>query len=261
MKSSRSPSKLPLKAAPMQTNLYFDELTTTEVKRIAGGKQVIIIPIGSIEEHGKHLPLCTDSLQPEFVAEEVARRTGSLIAPPFRYGLCEAARYFPGTISIEFDTLRFFMRDVLSEFIRQGFSRLLVMSGHAGSQHMAALRLAAREVIQRFRDRPPESCPRIIVVSDYDFAYMLKGKGFDERDGHAGDIETSRMMAIRPALVKQDRVKSYPAMPRFEMFPDPEKYFPDGIVGDPTIATVEKGEMLNRFIIEEVVKLVEDLKK
>jgi creatinine amidohydrolase len=240
---------------------YFDELTMPQVRALAGTGKVVILPLGSVEEHGDHLPLNTDSLQPEFIAAEVAHRTGCLLAPPLRYGLCDAARNFPGTITIEFDTLRALMRDILSEFIRQGFNRLLVLSGHAGSSHMAALRLAAREVMQSHRVEAPEKRPRLMVCSDYDFAYLLKGQGFDARDGHGGDIETSRVLAIRPDLVRGPGSRSFAGLPKFEIVADPEEYLPGGIQGDPSAATAEKGRRLNDFIITEVIKLVEELSK
>jgi creatinine amidohydrolase len=252
-------SKISRQKTPAPSSPYFDELTMPQVQALAGTGKVVILPLGSVEEHGDHLPLNTDSLQPEFIAAEVARRTGCLLAPPLRYGLCDAARNFPGTITIEFDTLRALMRDLLAEFIRQGFNRLLVLSGHAGSSHLAALRLAAREVIQTHRAGASKKRPRIMVCSDYDFAYLLKGKGFDVRDGHGGDIETSRVLAIRPDLVRGQGHSSFAGLPKFEIVADPEKYLLGGIQGDPTAATAEKGRRLNDYIITEVVKLVEEL--
>ena len=92
--------------------LWFDDLSMIEAKRAAEEGKVVIIPCGSIEEHGDHLPLCTDSLQAEFVALSVAQKTSCLVAPPLRYGLCSSTRNFPGTITITFDTLRSIMTDI-----------------------------------------------------------------------------------------------------------------------------------------------------
>lgn len=240
--------------------LWFDELSMKEVERAAKDGKVIIIPIGSVEEHGDHLPLCTDSLQPEYVASEVAKKTKCLVAPPLRYGVCTSTRNFPGTISIGFESLHGIIRDILEEFIRNGFMRILVLSGHAGQAHMAALRLAAQEVIWRHERESSEKKPKIMVCSDYDFAYELKGKYFNEKDGHAGTIETSRVMAIRSGLIKRKGKKSFPKLPRFEIVADPERYFPSGVIGDPTIASAEKGRMINKYVIKEVIKLIEELK-
>jgi len=238
---------------------WFDELSMKEAEKAAKEGKVVIIPCGSIEEHGTHLPLCTDSLQAEHVALEVARKAGCLVAPPLRYGVCNSTRNFPGTITISFDSLRSIMTDVLEDFIRNGFKRLLILTGHAGRSHMIALKLAAKAVIMHHKNE--ENRPRIMVCSDYDFAFDLRGKDFDDRDSHAGTIETSRVMAIRSDLIKGKGTRNYPNLPRFEIVPDPERYFPSGVMGDPTIASAEKGQKINDYVIEQIVKLVEELKQ
>lgn len=247
------------RGAKKNEHLWFDELSMNEAEKAAKTNKVIILPIGSVEEHGEHLPLATDSIQPEYVATEVAKKTRCLVAPTLRYGVCNSTRGFPGTISISFDALYKIVKDILEEFVRNGFKRILIMSGHAGQSHMSALRLAAQEVIRASENKPSEKTVRIMVCSDYDFAYELKGKHFSDEDGHAGTIETARIMAIRPDLVKTKGRSSYPEMPRFEIILHPEKLFPSGVIGDPTTATSKKGHMINDYVIENIVKLVQDL--
>ena len=239
--------------------LWFDELSMKEVEKSAKICRAIIIPVGSVEEHGDHLPLCTDSLQPEYVALKVAGNTGCLVAPPLKYGVCNSTRNFPGTISISFESLHRIVKDIIEEFVRNGFRRILIMSGHAGRAHMAALRLAAQEVIWNHENDSAEERPRIMVCSDYDFAYELRGKYFSEKDGHAGTIETSRVMTIRPELIKKAGKKSFPKLPRFEIVAEPERYFPSGVIGDPTAASRRKGRMINSHVINGVTKLIEEL--
>ena len=242
-----------------ERRVWFDELSMRDVEGMARKGKVIIIPIGSVEEHGDHLPLCTDSLQPEYVAVEVAKRKHCLVAPALRYGVCSSARNFAGTLSISFEALHNIVLDVLEEFVRNGFERILILSGHAGQSHMTALRLAAEEVIIKHAHGEPGNMPRIMVCSDYDFAYELKGKYFSDKDGHAGTIETSRVMSIRPDLVRGKGRKSYPHLPRFEIVADPERYFPAGVIGDPTVATDKKGQKINEYVIKNVEKLVDEL--
>jgi creatinine amidohydrolase len=237
---------------------WFDELSMKEAEKAAKKGKVVIIPCGSIEEHGSHLPLCTDSLQAEYVALEVARKADCLVAPPMRYGVCNSTRNFPGTITISFDSLRSIMTDILEDFIRNGFKRLLIITGHAGRSHIIALKLAAKAVIMHHKNE--ENRPRIMVCSDYDFAFDLRGKDFDDRDSHAGTIETSRVMSIRSDLIKGKGTRNYPNLPRFEIVADPERYFPTGVMGDPTIASAEKGQKINEYVIEQIVKLVKQLK-
>ncbi len=240
--------------------IWLDELSTSEAKEAADKGAVVIFPVGSVEEHGKHLPLCTDSLQAEYIAVEVAKKTGCLLAPPLRQGICNAGRNFPGTISIGFGTLFSLARDVLSELARNGFCRVIVLTGHAGSSHVTALKLAAHEVVNQKRDTGKKKT-RIMVLSDFDFAYEFKDKlGFDKNDGHAGAIETSRVMAIRSDLLKAKGEAGSSKVPRFEVLVNPEKYFPSGVIGDPTQATPAKGKEINEYVIEQIIKLVEDLR-
>jgi len=241
--------------------LWLDELSTIEADQAAKEGTVVVFPIGSVEEHGDHLPLCTDSIQPEYVALEVAKRTGCLVAPPFRYGICNATRNFPGTLTIQFDTLYKLACDVLSELVRNGFGRIIVLSGHAGNSHMVALRLAAQDVVTKNDSAHPKSGVRIMVLSDFDFAEELASKYANKNDGHAGTIETSRVMAIQPELVKGKGKADTWNMPRFEVIAHPELCFPSGVNGDPTSATVAKGEKINQYIIERVEELVESLKE
>jgi creatinine amidohydrolase len=232
-----------------------------EAEDAAKKGKTVILPVGSVEEHGKHLPLCTDSLQPENVAIEVARKAGCLVAPVLRYGVCSAARYFPGTISVGFDSLYGMVFDILDELVRQGFKRLIILSGHAGSLHMAALRLAAHDVLDKYAEESERRVLRILVLSDYDFAYELRGKQFDERDGHGGEIETSRILAIRPDLVMGRTKKNFSEMPKFEIVANPKDYWPNGIQGDSSKATVEKGRIANKYIIKKMLALVKELDK
>jgi creatinine amidohydrolase len=239
---------------------WLDELSSLEVSIAVKNGAVVIFPIGSVEEHGDHLPLCTDSIQPEYIAVEVAKKTGCLVAPPLRYGICNATRNFPGTLTIQFDTLYRLTHDVLSELVRNGFNRIIVLSGHAGNSHMIALRLAATDVVTRNDGEAKTGKIRMMVLSDFDFAEELTPEYADVHDGHAGTLETSRIMAIKPELVKGKGKADVWRMPRFEIVAHPELYFPSGVNGDPTVASMEKGQKINEYIVEQIAKLVEELK-
>jgi creatinine amidohydrolase len=239
--------------------LWLDELSTVEVAEAARQDKVVIFPVGSVEEHGEHLPLCTDSVQPEYVALEVARQTGCLVAPPFRYGIINAGRNFPGSITIQFNTLFNVAKDILSELSRNGFNRIIVLSGHAGSSHMVALRLAAQEVIRQNGEENGKQHTRIMVLTDYDLASELNNELANPTDGHAGTIETSRVMDIRPDLIKSKGTPSNYNLPRVEVVLHPEHHIPTAVLGDPTTATKEKGQKINKHVIEQLIKLVKEL--
>jgi creatinine amidohydrolase len=241
--------------------VWLDELTTKEAEEAVREGTVVIFPVGSVEEHGDHLPLGTDSIQPEFIALEVAKKTGCLVAPPLRYGICNATRNFPGTLTIDFDTFYRMVHAILSELVRNGFKRIIVLSGHAGSSHMVALRLASQDIVTKDDIDKQEKKVRIMVLSDYDFAEDISSKYASTDDGHAGTIETSRIMDIKPDLIKTKGSPNHPKMPRFEVVAHPELYFPSGVHGDPTAATLHKGQEINKYIIEQVRKLVTNIKK
>lgn len=236
--------------------MNLDELTMSEFKDMVNEDTVVILPIGATEEHGSHLPLSTDSIQPEYVAENVAKRAGALIAPSIRYGVCQSTKNFPGTITISFDTLRSLVYEILTEFIRNGIKNIVVLSGHAGRIHMAALRLAAEKVVN-------ESDANIMVLSDYDIAYELleNDESVPKDDGHSGLIETSRILVIRDDLVKGKGEPGKNRIPKYMVVKNPEKYFPSGIIGDPTNASKEKGREINDYIIQELVKMIEGMTK
>lgn len=243
--------------------MYFDELTLEEFKdqrRKADG--MVIWPLGIIEEHGPHLPLATDSIQGEWVCQQLVERMGALLAPPLRYGLCQSTKNFPGSISISFDLLRALTIEVLNEFLRQGLDRILVLSGHAGSAHMQALRLAGQAVMEQWFSGPRAGRePRIMVLSDWDLIY---GEGLPEEvppgDGHAGAMETARIMALRPDLVKGEAEAHFPPSHDYRIVINPEKWFPSGVMGDPTAATPELGHKLNEMVVEKATELLEKMK-
>lgn len=235
----------------MTPTMLFEEMTSAEVKARVNAKSVAIFPIGATEEHGPHLPLSTDSLQPEYVALEVAKKLKNCyVLPMLRYGQCSSTRNFPGTISLRFESLRMVAEDILSELYRTGFRRIVVLSGHAGRLHMAALRLAAEHVLEKH----PKL--KIMVLSDYDIAYAMKEIEIPPDDGHAGMIETSRVMAIRPDLVKGKAKPCHPKFPKYRVMADSEKYFPDGVMGDPQLADRKFGAKANRIIVNELADLI-----
>ncbi len=237
--------------------MYLDELTMTEFKERVKGDLAVILPIGAVEEHGSHLPLSTDTLQPVFVAEEVAKRLANcLVAPVIPYGQCSSTKNFPGTLSLRFETVRALVYDLVCEFARHGIKNVAVLSGHAGRTHILAQKLACEDALCENPDM------KIMQLSDYDIAYELLGKrGWPKEDGHAGAVETSRVLAIRPDLVKMENAKdALPNFPSFRVLANPEKCFPSGVMGYPEMADAKKGKELNEYIIGRLVEEIEKMR-
>jgi creatinine amidohydrolase len=233
-------------------------MTSTEFARAIARNPLVILPVGALEEHGPHLPLSADIVQPMALARALAKERGALILPPLWYGYCSSTRPFPGTVSLEVETLLAVARDLVADLYRNGVRKLLVLSGHAGASHMAALREGAKRVAALHDDL------RVAVLTDYDFAYELLGKdGIPAKDGHAGFVETARVLAVAPRLVKgHTRVKpDWPAFNRFEIAGKPEKKWKSGVQGDPRKATAATGRRVNRHIEARALELVDDFFK
>lgn len=231
--------------------MLFEDMTMEEVRQEIDGRSIAIVPVGAIEEHGPHLPLSTDCLQPEYVAQKVAERTGAYVLPILKYGQCSSTKNFPGTITLRFDTLRMVMEDIVSELLRHGFRNIVILSGHAGRTHMTALKLAAEKVLEK-----SDLDLNIMVLSDYDIAYTMDEIEIPVNDGHAGMIETSRVMAIRPDLVKGTAEPNHPNFPPFVVLKNPEKLFPSGVMGEPQLASREFGEKANKVIVDRLVEII-----
>src|SRR5437870_197590 len=193
-----------------------------------------------------------DVIQRLNVVDGVARRTNAYVGPAIRYGVCTTTRPYPGTVSVSVDALKGFVRDVLADFVRNGVRRVMILSGHAGREHMMALRAAAQEVVDEGTGL------RATVLSDYDIIYASQGI-LPEGDGHAGAGETSRMMTARPDLLKGKSPPGKNEIPSYAVVSDPRKYW-SGVTGDPSKASKALGEKLDDLVIEELVKLVEELR-
>ena len=114
---------------------------------------------------------------------------------------------------------------------------------------MSAIKLAASKVVK-------DLDMKLMVLSDYDIAYAMEEIEIPKDDGHAGMIETSRVMAIRPDLVKGTAEPCHPDFPPYRVEKNSEKYFPDGVMGDPQLANKEFGEKANLIIINELAELI-----
>lgn len=230
--------------------LYWDEYSYNEIEEILKKNPLIILPIGSVEAHGYHLPLNTDMIQPMWLAEEIAKRFNALILPPIHYGWTEGLASFLGTISIGFDTLKNLVRDILHSVFEQGAKNFLVLSGHASTNHMAALRLACEEIAKKGAN--------IMLLSDYYIAYQYRGKLVPGDDGHAGVIETSRVIAIRPELVKEDYKFERRVAGKYMVVTDYKIIAPYATFSNPEGANRELGEKLNKIILEELIKIIKE---
>ncbi len=227
-----------------------EEMSWPEIE--AGLKQTrtVILPVGATEEHGPHLPTITDTIQAMEVARAVADRKNVFLAPPLHYGVCRSTRGFPGTITVSHDALRAFVKDLLISFTDSGFANVMILTGHAGGQHMAALEEACQMAVEE-RDF------RVSLVSLFDFIDASAVQ--TPHDGHAGEMETSLMMVIRKDLVKGKPAEHFPVRPRFLIMKNVRHLMGNGVMGNPEPATPEKGKAFFDMAVIGVMGALEEL--
>lgn len=214
--------------------------------------RVAVLPLGSTEEHGLHLPLDTDTMQVAHTAKLALEKAPFFLCPPLHYGYCRSTRDHHGTISISPDTLRALVFDLGKSLYSKGIRGLILISGHAGKIHMSALTEAA--------DRLVDECEGLLaaVACEYHWAAEFGRGGLVETadDGHAGEIETSRIMCLYPELVKGTSPEEYPSFPDPFILRDKLHAWPGGVWGDPAKASAAKGEELYRLTSDRLAGLV-----
>ena len=236
--------------------MIIEEMTMPEFEVGLVSSRTVIIPFGSVEEHGPHLPLSTDTLEAYEVAKKAALLISVFVAPPVHYGNCRSTACHPGTVSISTTTLKALFKDIARSLYVHGLRNFIALTGHAGGAHCMALQEAGENLLSEFADSS------VAVITEFDLA-QAEGRGLIETpdDAHAGEIETSRILHSHPHLVKGSAEREYPAFPKGILVRDKRKYWPGGVWGDPSKATAEKGEKLEKLVVGKLVEFVRAMEK
>jgi creatinine amidohydrolase len=247
--------------------LFLEEMTSPEIKKaIADGYKTIIVAAGSIEQHGKHLPIGTDTMAGTTCALEIAEGLGyTLVAPTIRPGCSDHHMPFSGTITIPVDLLKDLARAYCRSLVQHGFERIVLLAMHGGN--IEPLAEVAKELSEELNCKIVS--PLILGVPETEAAIqpLLEKYGLTAEQGgiHAGFIETSEMLGSPYRhLVKMEH-----AEPGFigNPFQAIEKVKVDGhwkisdlsvigVLGDPRKASVEAGEELSQIATPVYVKIV-----
>jgi len=217
---------------------YLPHMTWPEVEAYLERSDMVILPVGSVEQHGLHLPLGTDYLNGVERAKLIAQRTDVMVAPILLPGQSPYHMDFPGTITLSAETIQRVYVEAAQSLMRHGFKRFLILNAHGGN----------RAICQFIVDRINQETKGIAVDLGSAAGPFLQGPsargqepGEPRRfDRHAGVGETSGSLYLTPSLVQLNR-----AVPAILTLPEHlEAMVPEVLAGDPTVTTVFLAEGL-----------------
>ena len=255
-------------------NIRYEELTWPEMREAIARQPVVLLPFGTVEDHGPHLPLNTDNVIVEAICLEAARRaqTEMLVMPLVAYGLDEHHMDFPGTVSVEMQTLLAYVSDVAISAARHGFTHILVINGHGSNAPLADL--VARRVVLETGMICGAMSPNAAIdttLAEPTLSQMRRS----EPGGvaHACEYETAMMLHLRPDLVQMEKAVREIGQLKLGYFnwdhPAPSilswqdwwsRMSESGVCGDPTVATAEFGQALFETTVENFVRFVREFR-
>lgn len=212
---------------------YLPHMTSPEVRDLLTRTDMVILPIGSLEQHGLQGPIGTDFLAVVERAKLIAQRTDVLVAPILFPGNSPYHMAFPGTITLPAETIQLVYFQAAQSLLAHGFKRFLILNGHAGNSSLV------QYVVDRINQ---ETAGIAVELDDAAQPFLVRPtrpepKAFDR---HAGVSETSRSLYLMPNLVNMGVARTAPLTLR----PHLEKILPEVVAGDPTATRVFLAESL-----------------
>jgi len=244
----------------LMVEIKLENMSWMEVKEaLENGFDTVIIPIGSIEQHGPHLPLGTDTFIGEVLAVRIAEKLGkTLVAPAITTGCSQHHMGFLGTLTFKPETLMRIIRDICTCLAKHGFKKIILLPTHGGN--FAPVKTVIMELALELKDVKiisPLELEEFIRVTNSIMAEY--GVSFREAGSHAGATETSLMLAIRNELVRMDKVvEGYTGdYTTSQLYSHGIKAISEiGILGDPRKANEEAGKRILEKLVEYYVEKI-----
>ncbi|MFQ6050271.1 MAG: creatininase family protein [Candidatus Hydrothermarchaeota archaeon] len=230
-----------------------EHLTWRDTESLLPNK-VVLIPIGATEEHGYHLPLGTDTTIVSEIAKKLAEEIDVIVAPTISYGNSLSLMDWSGTVSLEPETIIKMLEDTMMSLIKHGVKKIIFLNGHGGNT--SAIKIAGKRVNSK-------TGAKIILINWWELIEE-RIKEVCEKEGlHAGEAETSLMLALRSDLVRsRDMKEEQRTLKKIKKIHILEKFhiedIPSGTIGDPSLASEKKGKILLETIIKEVKRIIKD---
>ena len=181
-----------------------EQMTVREVREGLGECKTVIIPVGCLEQHGYHLPLDTDIINAVEIAKAASEKTGCFVAAPITYSFSGGT--LPGTVDLSPGVFSLVLGDICHSLYKQGFTRFVILLGHAGTENTQA----AYEAADQFLKRAGEDTV-VAVVPFFELSPLILEE-VKRGDFHAGLVETSLMLHWYPELVRSDIVLDEPEL-------------------------------------------------
>lgn len=233
-------------------------MTTEEASRALSAARLGIVPVGSLEQHGPHLSLDTDSAVAEAFARRLVSELGedAVLCPTIGYGLSEHHLEFAGTLTLRPNTFLAVIGDLLDSLAHHGVRRVLIVNGHGGN--IDALRLAGRSA-RRDRGMLVASLMWATIAAD-----AAAEAAHSPAYGHACEVETSLALALTPDRVRSERIGAPAPRHSVDELTDPprpsvdeavwlEQWSDDGALGDPRLATEDAGRRIVEVVTERAL--------
>jgi creatinine amidohydrolase len=253
----------------------YADLTWPEIDVAAGRKKVILLPVGSTEQHGPHLPLDVDNLIATSICMEAGRRAADkiLVAPTIPYGYNIHALDYPGTMHVSHQAFLEYCLSVCMSFAYHGFKRIVIVNGHGGNSGL--LEFVARRTILETDALAATFMWWNMLGMDPKFVSSFRESVFPGGTGHACEIETSVYLHLAGEKVQMDKAQDYIAWynrrgtPAFQWgdavgggpvnIPEwTSTFIEDGVFGQATLATADKGRRIFEEAVTRVVQFVEE---